>query len=124
MGVFGLLHLTLTFRGPGLLPRGRDLQARMAEQSPVITTETTMWKAWIGFNASHSCGLLLFGLVYAYLALFRAEMLFNSTFLLLVGFVFLVGFIVLAWKYFFSVPFRGILLATALYVAGVLFSRS
>ena len=23
--------------------------------SPVITRETTMWQAWIGFNASHDC---------------------------------------------------------------------
>jgi hypothetical protein len=23
-----------------------------------------MWKAWVGFNVSHSMGLMLFGLIY------------------------------------------------------------
>jgi hypothetical protein len=35
-----------------------------------------MWKAWIGFNASHSFGLILFGTVYAYLALAHGSFLF------------------------------------------------
>ncbi len=29
----------------------------MQQVSPVITRQTTMWKAWVGFNASHSYGL-------------------------------------------------------------------
>src|SRR5438046_6957052 len=28
-----------------------------------------MWRAWVGFNASHSMGAMLFGLVFAFLAL-------------------------------------------------------
>ena len=54
----GLLHLLYTFRGPKLWPRDASLQQRMSEVSPVITRETTMWKAWIGFNASHSFGAI------------------------------------------------------------------
>jgi len=49
----GLIHLLYTFYGPKLLPGDRDLRARTQEVSPVITRETTMWKAWITFNASH-----------------------------------------------------------------------
>ena len=33
------------------------------------TKETTMWRCWVGFNASHSMGLILFGLAFGYLAL-------------------------------------------------------
>ena len=43
--LLGLIHLLHTFYGPKLLPRDRDLKARMEEVSPVITRETTMWKA-------------------------------------------------------------------------------
>lgn len=50
----GLVHLVYTFRGPKLTPRDPALQENMARVSPVLTRETTMWKAWIGFNASHS----------------------------------------------------------------------
>ena len=118
--LLGLLHLIYTFRGPKLLPRDPALQARMAEVPPVISRETTMWKAWIGFNASHSYGALLFGLIYAYLALVHAEFLFASTFLLCVGGLALVGYVFLGRRYWFSVPYRGLLLATALYAAGLI----
>ncbi len=90
--------------------------ARLREVSPVITRQTTMWKAWIGFNASHSYGAILFGLVYGYLALVHGPLLFGSPFLLTVGLLLLGGYVFLAQRYWFSVPFRGIVLATTLYV--------
>ena len=121
--LLGLLHLLYTFWGPKLLPRDRELQTRMQEVSPVITRETTMWKGWIGFNASHSCAILLFGTVYGYLALAHSEFLFRSVFLLTVGLIFLLGYIILAKKYFFSRPLAGVLLATVFYVLGLIVSR-
>jgi hypothetical protein len=36
-----------------------------------------MWKAWVGFNASHSYGAILFGLVYGYLASMSSEVVFT-----------------------------------------------
>jgi hypothetical protein len=109
---------TGTFYGPARLPRDRELKARMQEVSPVITRETTMWKAWVGFNASHSYGAILFGAVYGYgyLSLAHSAFLFQSTFLLSLGLLLLGAYAVLAKRYWFSVPFRGILLETVLYV--------
>lgn len=121
--LLGLLHLLYTFSGPKLLPRDRELQTRMQKVSPVITRQTTMWKTWIGFNASHSCALLLFGTVYCYLALAHSDFLFQSVFLLSVGMVFLLAYIILAKRYFFSRPLVGVLLATVLYVLGLIVSR-
>jgi hypothetical protein len=85
----------------------------------VITRETTMWKAWIGFNASHSYGAILFGAVYGYLALVHSAFLFQSRFLLLLGLLLLAGYVFLGKRYWFSVPFRGIVLASALYGVGL-----
>jgi hypothetical protein len=113
--VLGLLHLLYTFRGPKLFPRDAELRERMSSISPVITRETTMWKAWVGFNASHSFGAILFGLVYGYLALLHPAFLFRSVFLLVVGLVLLAGYTFLGVRYWFSVPFRGILLSLILY---------
>ena len=117
--LLGLIHLLYTFRGTKLHPRDAALQARLKEVSPVITRETTMWKAWVGFNASHSFGAILFGLVYGYLALAHSAFLFQSTFLLLLGLLLLAGYVLLGKIYWFSVPFRGIVLSTALYVAAL-----
>src|SRR5262249_49978574 len=71
IATLGSIHLWLTFVGPKLRPRDPELESRLKAVSPVITSQTTMWKAWIGFNASHSFGMLLFGAIYGYLALAR-----------------------------------------------------
>jgi hypothetical protein len=116
----GVLHLIYTFRGPKLRPRDPELEARMREVSPGITRQTTMWKAWVGFNASHSCGAILFGAIYGYLALAHAEFLFESKYLCAVGALMLASLLALGRLYWFSVPYRSILVATVCYVGGVM----
>lgn len=115
----GSIHLLYTFWGSKLTPRDPALQARMREVSPVISRETTMWKAWIGFNVSHSLGGILFGLIYGYLAIAQPPVLFQSVFLLSVGFCVLLSYLVVGKVYWFRVPFTGILLSFVAYVAGV-----
>jgi hypothetical protein len=117
--VFGALHLLYTFQGGRLDPREAGTRQAMEQSSPRITRETTVWRAWIGFNATHSLGLMLFGLIYAYLALAASGLLFASLFLQGLGLVLLASYVVVARRYFFSVPFRGVVLATALYLAGI-----
>jgi len=96
----------------------RSLRAQMEQSALVLTRETSVWRAWIGFNASHSLGLMLFGAVYAYLALALPAVLPQSTFLLALGAAVLLSYTWLARRYFFSVPFRGVLVALVLYGAG------
>ena len=91
----------------------------MQGAAPVISRETTMWRTWIGFNASHSLGALLFGAIYLYLPLLHSEFFFKSGFLLTLGLVALAGYMALARLYWFSVPFRGIVTATVLYCLGL-----
>ena len=91
----------------------------MSEVSPVITNETTMWRCWIGFNISHSMAAMLFGLVYGYLAIAQPGVLFASPYLLAVGLLTVGGFFVLGKLYWFSVPFTGIAISLACYVASV-----
>jgi hypothetical protein len=117
--LLGCIHLWYTFHGGKLHFRDPELRARLESVSPVITRETTMWKAWIGFNASHSYGAILFGAVYGYLALVHSAFLFQSRFLLLLGLLLLAGYVFLGKRYWFSVPFRGIVLASALYGVGL-----
>jgi len=101
----GVVHLVYTFWGPMLTPRDPALQISMSQISPVITKETTMWRCWVGFNASHSMGLILFGLVFGFLALAHGQLLFQSPFLLVVVLAMLGGFVVLGKVYWFSVAF-------------------
>ncbi|MGB8730993.1 MAG: hypothetical protein WCC99_07085 [Candidatus Sulfotelmatobacter sp.] len=119
----GVVHLVYTFWGPMLMPRDPALQISMSQISPVITNETTMWRAWLGFNASHSMGLILFGLVFGFLAVAHGQLLFRSPFLLVVGLAMLVGFVVLCKVYFFTAPLKGISISLACYVVSLALSR-
>jgi hypothetical protein len=117
--LLGLLHLLYTFRGPKLHPRDPELIARMMAVSPVISRRTTMWKAWVGFNISHSFGAILFGAMYGYLALWHGAFLLHSWFLLAFGLALLLGYAAVAKIYWFRSPFRGIVLAAVLYLIGI-----
>ena len=91
----------------------------MMEVSPKISRQTTIWRASIGFHASHSFGAILFGLIYLYLALAGAQFLFGSKFLLGLGLAYIASMAILAKLYWFNIPFRGITTSAILYVAGV-----
>lgn len=58
---------------------------------------------------------MLFGAMYAYLAIARHDVLFDSPFLLALGFAFLAALLALAKVYWFRIPFRGILCAAVAY---------
>jgi hypothetical protein len=122
--LLGTVHLIYTFVGPKLRPRDATLEAAMREGHPRITNETTMWRAWIGFNASHSMGAILFGLIYAFLALAHPQLLFGSAYLLAVGFALLLGYLALGKLYWFRVPFAGISIALLCYAGSVVLAHS
>jgi hypothetical protein len=123
ISTLGVFHLIYTFGGPNLTPRDPALQVSMSQISPVITKETTMWRCWVGFNASHSMGLILFGLVFGFLALAHNQVLFRSPFLLVVGLALLGGFVVLSKVYFFRAPLIGVSISLACYIASITLSR-
>jgi hypothetical protein len=117
--IIGLLHLLYTYRGQKLTPRDSELAAKMTTVPLVISPQTTMWRAWVGLNASHGMGLVFFGVLYGYLALRHSTFLLRSWFLLVLGLVLLLGYAALAKLYWFPAPFRLILLATAFYLLGI-----
>jgi hypothetical protein len=121
--MLGIIHLVYTFSGTQLTPRDPALQVSMSVTTPVITKDTTMWRCWVGFNATHSMALILFGLVFGYLALAQARLLFESWFLLATGMATLVALVVLCRMYFFTVPLLGVGIASICYVIGVALSR-
>jgi hypothetical protein len=68
-------------------------------------------------------GLILFGLVFGFLALAHGQLLFQSPFLLVVGLAMLGGLVVLCKLYFFSGPLVGMSISLACYVASIALSR-
>jgi hypothetical protein len=120
----GAIHLVYTFSGSNLLPRDPAIRIAMSQVHLSITKETTVLRAWMGFNASHSMGLILFGLIFGFLALNHTQLLFDSSYLLAVGFAMLAGVLVLSRLYWFSIPFTGIIISLACYIAGIIVARA
>jgi hypothetical protein len=118
LGVLGAMHLLYTYHGNKLQPRDPALRAAMERSWFVITRETTVWRAVKGFHATHSLGAIGLALVYGHLALAQPQALEGSPFLAGLGLALLLAYLVLARRYFFSIPFRGIALACALYALG------
>ena len=119
LGLLGCVHLLFTFSGNKFDPRDAAVAAALKVVSPIISRQTTMARAAKGFHASHSLGAMLFALVWGYLALAQWVVLLHSPFLLVLGMVVLLAYLALAQRYWFSVPLRGIALATVLYAAGL-----
>lgn len=118
LGTLGALHMFHTFHGNRLHPREPALREAMERSVLFITRQTTVWRAFKGFNATHALGIVAFALVYGHLALWRPEVLAASPFLMALGMAVLLTYGVLARRYFFSIPFRGVMLAVALYGFG------
>jgi hypothetical protein len=118
VGALGAIQIVYTFHGNRLAPRDAAVRQAMERCHPVITRQTTVWRATQGFNASHGLGMVVFGLVYGYLVLLRLEVLAGSWFLLALGMSALLCYLVLAHRFFFSIPFRGMALASSLFAGG------
>jgi len=99
----GVLHLVLTLTGK-LNPQDPDLQERMRQTPLALLKRANMWSCWAGFNVSHSMALMLFGLVYGFLASKHSQLLFASPFLLAIGLVTISSFVVLGTLCWFRRP--------------------
>ena len=63
-GVLGAIHLVYTFFTSKFDAFDASVTEAMKTTSPVLTKETSLWNAWIGFNASHSLGAMLVAGIY------------------------------------------------------------
>lgn len=115
----GLAHLALTFFSNRFEPRDANLAEQLRTVSPIISRETTMWRAATGFHVSHSMGPMLLGLIYGYLTICHFEFLLKSPFLMILGGLTLAIYLVTAKIYWFKTPRRGIALALVLYLFGL-----
>jgi hypothetical protein len=120
-GIFtalGLLHLVYTLQDFGAKPRyfrPRDaalLPAMRATQMGIAPGGRDYWSGILGFNLSHSIGVLLLALLIAVATLY--EITWLEPVLVAVG-IALAG---IAWRCWFRVPMWGCLIGTALMIVG------
>jgi len=116
-GLLGTIHLIYIFFTNKFDPYDLSVKDAMQGTSPVLAKDTTVWKAWIGFNASHSLGAMLIAAFYIPLALWDFAVIENSLWFTWLPVITGLSYLFLAKKYWFKIPFTGILISSACFIA-------
>ncbi len=118
--VLGTLHLAYTFFTDKFSSRNTNVVEEMKQSFPRLTNKTTLWKAWIGFNASHSVGAIFIGLINIILAIQYFEILRQSYLLLSLNILTIAFYLFLAKRYWFKIPLTGILITLLCFIAAII----
>ena len=113
--LLGTIHLLYTFFTNKFSSVNTVLDEAMKRNHPVLTRKTTMWKAWIGFNASHSAGAIYIGVINFVLAVEHFAII-KDPIVMVLNIVTVLFYLWLAKKYWFTTPFKGILVATSCFI--------
>ncbi len=101
----------------GLSPRDPKLAEAMARSSLRLTSRTDMWLAWVGFNLSHSLGVLAFAAAIVLVGRSEASFAANAVVFLPLAFVVSLCFTWIGALYWFRTPIAGCALSTLLLLA-------
>ncbi len=107
LGILGFAHYVYVLLTNKFHAYNDAVTQSMHQTSPVLTKDTTMWQAWIGFNYSHSFGVLWIPFIYIPLAINHFHVLQNSLWLTLLLPVMALIYTILAKRYWFSIPLIG-----------------
>ncbi len=113
-GIFlflGTLHGLLTFRDFGnpraFTPKDAGLRTAMQQATVALHPKINLWKAWMGFNLSHSLGIVMFGAAFLYLGIFYSPLFSQSLLLQTCSIAISAAYLALSLKFWFSKPAIG-----------------
>ena len=115
-GVLGSIHLIYTFFTNKFEAYDSAVTEAMKETSPVLTRETTIWRAWVGFNASHSLGAMLFCGIYVPLAVSHFIVIEQSVWFSTLPVLISLSYLALAKLYWFKIPLTGLMISTVCFM--------
>jgi hypothetical protein len=123
--LLGILHIVYTFMDDEhprrIVPRDRELTERMRTATLVLTRETTVWRAWIGFNLSHGLGIVVFAGAVTYGAAFHFEAVRRAApELLYAASAIALLYLLMSLRYWFRIPAIGSAIGAALLLAGAI----
>jgi len=115
--LFGCMHLYFTFFTDKFSSTNKQLIADMKASSPKLTKQTTMWKAWIGFNATHSSGAMFIGFLNFYMAYNYFDLMQTDHIFFLLSIVTVVFYVWVIKNIGFKTPIVGVLFTLFCYIA-------
>ena len=117
LGVLHLIYTLMDLRVPKYFaPRDRKVIAFMQQTHVALAKNPkNYWESYLGFNLSHSLGILVFVATYSVLSVIAPEIIFHPAMsFLLIGTGGIFAF--LAYRFWFSIPLIGSLCGTFLFV--------
>jgi len=116
-GLLGFVHLLYTFVTDKFNPYNPDVMEAMKSSTVKITKETTVWRAWIGFNASHSLGAIFFASIYLPLSFSNIQFIVDNNWFAVLPSIVGFSYLLLAKNYWFKIPLFGILISTICFIS-------
>lgn len=98
------------------MPRDANLLAAMQQSGVAFHPKINLWQAWMGFNLTHSLGLVMFGGAFLYIGIFHSPGFSQSMRLQACAILIAAAYLVLCLKFFFSTPAIGSGIALACFV--------
>ncbi|MEO0470257.1 MAG: hypothetical protein AAF206_11590 [Bacteroidota bacterium] len=118
VSLMGAYHLYATYFTPLFTPNDPEMLDRMKRFHAPITDQTNLWRAWLGFNGSHSSGAIFFGSVNLMLAWSQPDWYASAWGLQVLNLMMLGFYIFLAKKFWFKLPLIGISLSSLFFLIG------
>jgi hypothetical protein len=121
--VLGVLHIIYTIlderRPCRIAPRDPHLLEQMRAGSLFLTRQTTVWRAWLGFNLSHGLGVVLFAGILIHGAALHFDAVRSAAPELLFAVPVIASlYFLMSLRYWFRIPAIGTGLGTAVLLAG------
>jgi hypothetical protein len=118
--LLGALHAwhtpTRTTERKGLSPRDQGVAEAMSRTTPRLTERTDLWRAWVGFNYSHSLGAVLFGLFVVLVGRSTASYAANASLGVPLALGVSLVYLAIGLKYWFRTPIIGIGISTGAFI--------
>ncbi len=121
LGAVHIIYTLIDIKTPRkLVPYDDNVRMLMLNSTLRLTRQTTMWRAWLGFNISHGMGVLFFGLIYMIVAASDFGVLLRMPLLLYLAPLMACCYVILAMKYWFHIPAIGSVAGFICFVVGVI----
>jgi hypothetical protein len=119
--VLGTAHAMATPLTPrqrrGLTPRDPQLAEAMTRTAVLLTRRTDMWRCWVGFNLSHSLGVLVLGAAVVLVGISPERFARDAAVFLPLATCAAAAYFLIGLRYWFRTPILGCLISLTLFVS-------
>jgi hypothetical protein len=121
--ILGVFHGGLTLQdltNPSTFtPLDVELREAMQRSSIAIHPQANLWRAWLGFNLSHSLGLVMFGGTFLNIGLFHFSVFNQNLYLQICALLISITYLLMSLKFWFYKPVIGSGLALICFMIAV-----